>query len=69
MQTLRILIKICVRIIRSYTLRVDTPAEIRNSLSESYVPIRSVSTVPQKSKKLDVKLTFLHVLDYPYRRT
>ena len=33
-QTLRNLIKICVQIIRSYTLRVDTPAEIRNSLSE-----------------------------------
>ena len=67
-QTLRILIKICVRILRSYTFRVNTPAEIRNSLSEWYVPIRSVSTVPQKSKKLDLKLTFLHVLDNPYRR-
>ena len=67
-QTLRNLIKICARILRSYTFRVDTPAEIRNSLSESYVPIRSVSTIPQKSKKLDLKLKFLLVLDNPYRR-
>ena len=68
MQTFHDLNKNCARIIRSYTFRVNTPAETGKSSSEVYVPIRSVSTVPQKFKKVDLKLTFLHVLDNPYHR-
>ena len=47
MQTLRNLIKIRARILRSYTFRVDTLAETGTSSSESYVPSRSGQPLPQ----------------------
>ena len=52
MQIIRNSNNICARVLHSYTLRVDTDVETGTSSSESYVPIRSAPTVPQKFKKL-----------------